>query len=265
MGLGVLLKKASLVGAFFVCVSVTACTQAACPRINDLPSLAVQRVVDGDTLKLVDGRSVRLIGLNTPELARAGRVSEPGAEAARQRLRELVAANGGRIGVQPGRESRDNHGRTLAHAYGAEGRNLEAQLLAEGLGIQVAVPPNLALLECLQAAERQARAARLGLWRAPVQQVEALARSGFALVQGKVEGVERNRGGLWLEMRGGLVLRVGPERLEHFDLPTLEALVGRQVEARGWVIDRGRRGAQSAGRARWLLPLSHGAMLEVLP
>ncbi|HWV09296.1 MAG TPA: thermonuclease family protein, partial [Pseudomonas sp.] len=50
-----------------------------------------------------------------------------------------------------------------------------------------------------------------------------------------------------------------------FDLKRLQALVGRSVEARGWVIDRSRRGGVKPGQARWMLPLTHEAMLEVLP
>jgi endonuclease YncB( thermonuclease family) len=93
MGCSAVLKKASLVGAFFVFVLPLAPAQAFCPAPGKLPSVKVRHVVDGDTLRLEDGRSVRLIGLNAPELGRKGRAAEPFAEAARRRLRELVAAN----------------------------------------------------------------------------------------------------------------------------------------------------------------------------
>lgn len=61
--------------------------QAFCPVPSGLASVAVQRVVDGDTLRLSDGRSVRMIGLNTPELGKQGRSDEPFAVAARKRLK----------------------------------------------------------------------------------------------------------------------------------------------------------------------------------
>lgn len=266
MACSALLKKASLVGAFFVSVLYLAPAQAFCPAPGALASVKVQRVVDGDTLHLADGRSVRLIGLNSPELRRQGRSAEPFAEAARRRLSELVAANDGRVGLRLGRQAQDHYGRTLAHAYDAQGRNLEAQLLAEGLGYLVAVTPNVALVDCQRAAERSARQARAGLWRQPpVQAPERLSAGGFALIQGRVERVERNRGGLWLELGDSLVLRVAPPLLAGFDERQLRGLVGRQVEARGWVIDRARRGGVKPGQARWMLPLTHAAMLEVLP
>lgn len=266
MGCSALLKKASLVGAFFVFALMVVPAQAFCPVQPDLPEVRVRQVLDGDTLKLTDGRSVRLIGLNTPELGRKGRPAEPGAQAAQRRLRELVAVGAGRVGLRLGSEVRDHYGRTLAHVYDHQGRNLEAQLLAEGLGYQVAVAPNLDLVECQRTAERQARAARLGLWRkAPMQEAGALRRGGFALLQGRVERVEHNGGGLWVELEGSLVVRVAPEALVRFDLRALQALPGRRVEVRGWVVDRARHGAVKPGQARWLLPVSHAAMLELLP
>ena len=260
------LKKASLVGAFFVSLVWAGFAQAFCPPHTNVPQLAVKQVVDGDTLRLVDGRSVRLIGLNAPELGRRGRSDEPFAVQAKRRLQALVAANDDRVGLRPGREGKDRYGRTLAHLYDRAGGNLEAQLLAEGLGFMVAVAPNVSLVDCHLAAERQARQQRLGLWRQ--EQVKAagqLRRGGFALLGGRVREVQRNRGGLWLELDGGRVLRVAPALLEQFDTRALQGLAGRKVEARGWVIDRQSRGGLKSGQARWMLPLTHPAMLEVLP
>ncbi len=261
-----LLKKASLVGAFFVSVCLVLPAQAFCPLVDDLAPLRVAKVVDGDTLRLADGRSVRLIGINAPERARDGRPAEPFAEAATRRLQALVAANDGRVGLRVGSKARDHYGRTLAHAYGDGGRNLEAQLLAEGLGYRVAFEPATGLEDCQRSAEDEAREQRAGLWQqARIVTPFDLRSGGFALVRGKVVRVQRNRGGLWLEMDGPLVLRVEPRLLRHFDVAALQHLAGRQIEARGWVIDRSRRGGVQPEQARWMLPLSHAAMLEVLP
>jgi endonuclease YncB( thermonuclease family) len=266
MGFSLLMKKASLAGAFFVSAIWLSGAQAFCPVPSGLTQVAVQRVVDGDTLRLSDGRSVRMIGLNTPELGKQGRSDEPFAVAARKRLEALVAASGGRVGVLPGKESKDHYGRTLAHLYGAEGANLEAQMLAEGLGFQVAVAPNVDLVACQQAAERSARKAGLGVWRqSPVLKAEQINTSGFAVVSGRVSKVQRNRGGVWIELQDSLVLRVAPNVLGQFDGAALERLKGKQVEARGWIVDRSRRGGLQAGQARWLLPLTDPAMLQAAP
>ena len=260
-----LMKKASLVGAFFVPGIWLSVAQAGvfCPAPPALAQVDVQRVVDGDTVRLKDGRSVRMIGLNAPETGKKGRSDEPYAVAARQRLQALVDASEGRVGLLPGREAKDRYGRTLAHLYGVDGENLEARLLAEGLGFQVGIAPNVALVACQQAAENSARKARLGLWRqSPVQSVGQLRQSGFALVSGKVSKIERNRGGIWIELQGSLVLRVAPDLARQFDNTLLSGLQGRTIEVRGWVQDRAKRGGLKNAHARWLMPLTDPSMLK---
>ncbi|VVM46694.1 thermonuclease family protein [Pseudomonas fluorescens] len=263
MGFSLLLKKASLAGAFFVSAIWLSGAQAFCPTPGALTPVAVQRVVDGDTLRLSDGRNVRMIGLNTPELGKKGRSDEPFAVAARKRLEALVAASDGQVGLLPGKESKDHYGRTLAHVYAADGANLEAQMLAEGLGFLVAVAPNVDLVDCQQAAERSARQAGLGLWRqSPVLKAEQVSTSGFAVLSGRVSRVQRNRGGIWIELQDSVVLRVAPNLLGRFDVNSLQSLKGKQVEARGWVLDRSRKGGLKNGQARWMLPLTDPAMLQ---
>ncbi|UFQ00667.1 thermonuclease family protein [Pseudomonas fitomaticsae] len=257
------MKKASLAGAFFVSAIWLSAAQAFCPAPSGLDSATVQRVVDGDTLRLSDGRNVRMIGLNTPELGKQGRSDEPFAVAARKRLEALVAESDARVGLRLGAQPKDHYGRTLAHVFSAKGENLEAQMLADGLGFQVAVAPNVDLVDCQQAAERRARQAGLGLWkRPPVLKAEQIERSGFALVSGRVSKVQRNRGGIWIELQDKLVLRVAPNLLDRFDGAALQALKGKQIEARGWVVDRSRRGGLKSGQARWLLPLTDPSMLQ---
>ncbi|WP_442110528.1 thermonuclease family protein [Pseudomonas sp. NUPR-001] len=263
MGLALLLKKASLVGAFFVGAIWQLEAQAFCPTPVDPQRVSVRQVVDGDTVRLNDGRSVRLIGINAPEIGRKGRASEPFAEAARQRLQALVKANGGEVGLVPGVEPRDKYGRTLAHIYGRAGDNFEAQLLGEGLGYRVAVAPNVSLSDCQQQAEHAARQAKAGLWRKPAVLAAAqIQQSGFALISGKVMGIERNRGGIWIEIDDSLVLQV-PARLQrNFPASFVQGLQGQMVEARGWVLDRSRKGGLKPGQKRWLLPLTDPSMLE---
>ncbi|MEG1042872.1 MAG: thermonuclease family protein [Pseudomonas sp.] len=263
MGLAMLLKKASLVGAFFMGVIWQLPAHAFCPTPADPQRVGVSQVVDGDTVRLVDGRSVRLIGINAPEIGRKGRTSEPFAEAARQRLQALVKASGGEVGLVPGVESRDKYGRTLAHIYGRSGDNFEAQLLSEGLGYHVAVAPNVSLTGCQQQAERAARQMKAGLWRqTPVIPAAQVQNSGFALIGGKVKGIERNRGGIWIEIDNALVVQV-PARLQrNFPSSFFDGLKGSSVEVRGWVLDRSRKGGLKAGQKRWLLPLTDPTMLE---
>ncbi|MCR8719018.1 thermonuclease family protein [Pseudomonas syringae] len=264
MGISRLLEKAPLVGVFFMSAIWLSGAQAFCPPPASLPVAHVQRVVDGDTIRLTDGRNVRMIGLNTPETGKKGRSAEPFAEAAKKRLQALVDKSGGQVSLRVGQQGKDHYGRTLANVYDRDGDNLEAQLLSEGLGYLVAVAPNVALVDCQQSAEREARQARRGVWRnSPVQPSDKLRKSGFAVVSGKVRSVQRNRGGIWIELHGSLVLRVAPDQASRFDMAALERLKGQQIETRGWVVDRSGRGGLKGGQSRWMIALSHPAMLSL--
>jgi endonuclease YncB( thermonuclease family) len=177
-------KEASLVGAFFVSIFFSLQVEALCPASEPLSSVKVATVIDGDTLRLADGRSVRLIGLNATEMGRKGRSAEPFAEGARNRLQSLVSTNDGYVGIRIGRQSRDHYGRVLAHAFDKHGENLEAQMLAEGLGFFVAIAPSVSLADCQRAAELQARSAGKGVWRQPpVIAADRVRDGGFAIVR----------------------------------------------------------------------------------
>ncbi|WDY58342.1 thermonuclease family protein [Pseudomonas sp. PSKL.D1] len=265
-GFALLQKKAPLVGAFFMGAIWHAPALAFCPLPDNPQQVVVRQVVDGDTLRLADGRSVRMIGINAPEIGRKGRTSEPYAEAAKRRLQALVDASQGRVGLVPGVEGKDKYGRTLAHLYGRNGDNLEARLLSEGLGYRVAVAPNVSLTNCQQGAEHAARKAGAGLWhQSPVLKAGDIRQSGFAVVGGRIQRIERNRGGIWLELDNALVLQI-PTRLQrNFPASFFDNLKGSQVEARGWVLDRSRKGGLQPGQRRWLLPLTDPSMLERIP
>lgn len=262
----VLAKKASLVGAFFVSAIWLAPAQALCKAPPGLEPVPVERVVDGDTVRLGDGRSVRLIGLNAPELAGRGRSEEPYAVKAKRRLQALIQASDQRVMVRLGAQSKDRYGRTLAHLYDIRGANLEARLLAEGLGYFVAVAPNTALVDCHRQAESQARQQRLGVWSKGVPRpAHGPQTPGFSLLRGRVSALQDNRGGLWLTLADDVVLQVSPALRQHFDLAALKALRGREIEVRGWLVDRRARGSLKPGYARWMLPLTDPAMIESLP
>lgn len=259
-----LYKKAPLMGAFFIACSLASFAYSACPLPQETREARVRYVIDGDTVRLVDGRRIRLIGLDTPELARKGQPDEPFAQAARVRLAELIAANGDRVRLQYGAERRDRYGRTLAHLYDDQGRNLEEILLREGYARMIAIAPNVALADCHLAAELDARREGLRLWTVerPIL-ATSVKRGGFALVQGRVRRVERNEGGVWLELDGAIVLRVASKDLPRFGLQALTDHVDHQVEARGWIVDR--RHAARKGQARWMLTLTDPATLRRIP
>lgn len=259
-------KKASLVGAFFVGAFWQCAALALCPSRDAAATYQVAQVVDGDTLRLGNGRSVRLIGINAPELSRAGRASEPHAEAARRRLAALVEANGGAVGLVRGVEARDRHGRMLAYAYGRNGDNLQARLLREGLGYHTAIAPNGRFATCLAQAEQAARRARLGLWQgSPVLPARSLRRSGFALVKGRVTQVRRSNGAVSLLLDDALRVRLPARLLRAAPRGFVDNLDGRTLEVRGWITRARRSAAIGSGKVRWQVVVSDPSMLDRSP
>lgn len=255
------LKKASLVGAFFMAMQT--CGHAATTLCSDKSNQAkhtVESVVDGDTLRLKDGRSVRLIGINAPEMGGRGRVVEPYAVLSKRRLESLVKASAGKVALQFGVQSRDRYGRILAHVYDQHGVSLEAQLLSEGLAYHVVVAPNSALVDCFEEVESSARESRLGLWKHTSYTAAAqVNKGGFALLQGRIKSVQRNRGGVWLELGHSVTVNIPLNALHYFSEQNFERWKGRAIKTRGWISER--RG-QDKKFAKWRMIVSHPSMFE---
>jgi len=123
---------------------------------------AVRRAVDGDTLELADGRLVRLIGVNAPEIDHEARLAEPMALEARDFLNRRIPPAGVRLEFDL--ETKDRHGRTLAYAFLPDGRMLNEWLLREGLAHCLPTPPNLKHDDRLLRAQRAALEEKKGLW-----------------------------------------------------------------------------------------------------
>ncbi len=223
--------------------------------------LGVTRVYDGDTVRLADGRKLRLIGINTPELGHGRGPDEPLADAARDRLQALLRTSGNRLDLQYGEDTYDHYGRLLAHAFLPDGRSLQVLLLREGLAAAVTVPPNTGHADCYFASEAAARTARRGIWKVralgPVEAATLpLATRGFRILRGRVSAIRKQRRGTRLTLDGRVDLLVHHDERQNFPGIRLDALEGRRVEVRGWLSGR-------SGR-RPLMRLRHGNNLKLL-
>jgi endonuclease YncB( thermonuclease family) len=98
------LLRASLAGALLLC-AIPSLAAPLCPADHIDEQVRVASMPDGDTLRLSDGRRVRLIGINTPEVAHDGRPAEPLAEEAHALLQRLVREADGRLGLRLGEGS----------------------------------------------------------------------------------------------------------------------------------------------------------------
>lgn len=260
--------------------AVHAQTERFCfPQTDELHSAYLDEVVDGDTLRLKDGRKVRLVGINAPELGRDGRPDQALARRSQRVASEWLGS--GPIHLHIGVEARDRYGRQLATVFRTDGYMLGEHLLRQGLAWQVTVPPNTRYSECLQRAEQVARSALRGVWaeqRYPLLKAKSLTSgdTGFQRVRGRVSDIGKSRRALWLELDNGLSLRLSRDDRVHFNSVSLEALnlepfnleplnpealAGKVLTVRGWLIYRGK---QKQGHPAHLMHLRHPAMLEAI-
>jgi micrococcal nuclease len=129
----------------------------------------VVRVVDGDTIRVLldhprESRTVRYIGVDTPETVKPGEPVQCFGKAASAFNRRLVA--GRRVRLVLGRERRDRYGRLLAYVRVEGGPLVEDELLRRGYARTLAIAPNTERAGHFSALERRARRAGLGLWGA---------------------------------------------------------------------------------------------------
>lgn len=229
----------SFIGALLFLGALTAAAAGDCPAGRYDDRGVVAHVFDGDTLELADGRRVRLLGIDTPEIGHEERPPQPLAEAARRRL-ETLAGPGTILHFRFDLERRDRYDRVLAHAYLSDSTNLQAALLDVGLAVTLVVPPNGWNHRCYARIEDAARRSGRGVWSLErYRPVPAAAlsrdRRGFVIVTGQVMRIGEGRRNVWLNLAPKVALRIPKTDLGYFEGRSLQPLLGRRVEARGYV------------------------------
>jgi len=139
-------------------------TSPASAAVPDGDDAAVSSVSDGDTIVLVGGTRVRLIGIDTPETRHPSKpVQCFGAEASAHTRSLLPAGTAVRLAYDV--ERFDRYRRTLAYVYRlSDGLFVNAALVREGYAQAYTYPPNVAHADELVALAREAREAGRGLW-----------------------------------------------------------------------------------------------------
>lgn len=130
----------------------------------------VEHVTDGDTITvLVDGvrERVRYIGLDAPEIANDedGTAAECGGDEARSANADLAA--GAEVVLEQDVSDRDRFGRLLRHVWlqtAGTWQVIGERLVEIGAVEARSYPPDTARDAILDAAERRARDAGLGIW-----------------------------------------------------------------------------------------------------
>lgn len=161
----------------------------------------VKEIIDGDTIRVEGGESIRYIGINTPE------AGEPFYKEAKDRNKALVKGKKVKVVVCE-KEKRDKYGRLLGWIY-ADNVLVNEVLLREGLAKALIIPPCGSEKEAeFIRIEKEAKAKRFGIWKSEAEKYrhaisitpnEAGRHIGeIVTVKGMVTGVHKTKNAVFI-------------------------------------------------------------------
>lgn len=244
----VLVRSLRLAALFAAAISILGSAAGAdgCADLTPQGDGRVAAVVDARSIRLDDGREIRLAGI------------EPIAAHKADAIAALQAIAVGRDVILRGADDApDRYGRQPALAYPGTDRELlqpplQQRLIAQGLGL---VAPDNLTASCraeLLAVEAEARRLRQGGWTDPGLIASAadpdalLTRIGqFTLVEGRVASVREAGATVYLNFgrrwTNGFAVTISRRIVGTFEAAAIgpKTLEGRRIRVRGWVEKRG--------------------------
>ncbi len=210
----------------------------------------VRGIVDGDTVTMQEAISgaieIRLVGIQAPKLplGRRGFQKWPLADAAKAFLAKLTGDK--QVRLSHGGRRMDRHGRLLAHLHLEDGAWVQGKLLSAGLARVYSFADNRARVGEMLKLERQARAARRGIWALQYYRIltpESSRRhiNTFQVVEGKVMDAADVRGRVYLNFganwRTDFTLSLAPKVARLFRREGIDpgAMQGKRIRVRGWL------------------------------
>jgi endonuclease YncB( thermonuclease family) len=237
-------------GAFFmlspiICYPLSACSLDQSSQFSKKSAnqkLKVKFVYDGDTFYLDDGRKVRIIGIDTPELKRP---TEAFSSEARDALRGLLASQQNQVYLQAGKDAYDHYGRLLAHVFLSDGRNVAEWMLSHGFATLLLIPPNVGYLNCYAKAEEYAQNLQLNLWtqrhfKLYIADLLDKQHTGYTRLVARITTVEQHKHSAIIYLRGGLRVKINATDLAYFSLLDWDKLAGQRVSVTGILRKKGK-------------------------
>ncbi len=197
----------------------------------------VKTVYDGDTVELEDGRKIRFLGINTPEVQHKDKMTEAGGEEAKTWLIDKLQHV--KVRLEFDVEKTDKYGRTLAYLFTENKEQINLSLVKAGLATISIYPPNLRYVDELVAAQNKAEQEKLGIWQRPeyaaipVGNLTEAGHSGWTRLVGKVAAIRETRKSVYLVFSSKFEARIDRQWLSLF--PDVNSYLGKTVEVRGWL------------------------------
>lgn len=171
------MQKAQIRIPSYIFPTVTPSTKPQMVASDSAELAVVLRVVDGDTIELSDGRKVRYIGVDTPELHHPTKGVQCFGQEAMEANKKLV--EGKEIKMKKDVSNTDRYKRLLRYVWvpstssplrsSSEGQAGQAifvneYLAREGYALQATFPPDVQYIELFGKAVEEARLKNKGLW-----------------------------------------------------------------------------------------------------
>jgi micrococcal nuclease len=142
---------------FLALLLVVAVLILSCAPVTE-SGIKVVRVIDGDTIEIAGGAHVRYIGMDTPEIYPKTEFYGPEAK-----VKNIELVEGKLVTLEKDVSETDRYGRLLRYVY-VDGVFVNGELVRLGYAEAVAYPPDTRYKWQLSQSEKEAKAAKLGIW-----------------------------------------------------------------------------------------------------
>lgn len=143
-------------------------TPTVTPTQTVIKSVKVTRVIDGDTIEIVNGQKVRYIGIDTPELYNPQKPVQCFAQAAYEKNKELI--EGKLVTLEKDVSETDRYGRLLRYVFlqnpdaTSEALFANQYLVSKGYAYVATFPPDVKYSDIFLSEQKNAMNMKKGLW-----------------------------------------------------------------------------------------------------
>jgi endonuclease YncB( thermonuclease family) len=200
----------------------------------------VKWVYDGDTLLLNDGRKIRLIGINTPEIAHHKKKGQPYGREATEQLRQLLKTANYKVRLEQGEQKHDRYKRALAYVFLADGTDVSQWMLKQGWATLMTFPPNIRYLNTYKKAERFAQRNQRNIWRQNTHKIKTVAQltrgyRGYVRLKSTIKNIKRSKKTIILELEQKIFIKLGRRPINYFNRYDVKTLHHHDIIVSGFL------------------------------
>ena len=132
-------------------------------NLDSLKQVTIKKVIDGDTVKTTEGETIRLIGIDTPEINwDSGTADFYGYKALKFSNENLLNK---KVYLEYDQDKKDDYGRELAYIYLQNGELFNIKLIEKGYAHLLIVEPNNKYEERFKKIAKKTREEKIGIWK----------------------------------------------------------------------------------------------------